>query len=160
MFKKITYNPDHAIKAGMLVVGVTIGLIISFISGRVIYLLLLPIISQYHLVFFGIQTFLYPNEIKSLQRLVTSANLTDKADRYTMTWYRASAILTLQMLSDHYILIINANGINNTTNIDKLANEVGSAFHHSAFLTKVGNGYAAYRIDLTNHYQEVRDSDF
>ena len=146
MLNKITYRPDRSLKAGMLVVGVILGLIVAFITGKARFLLILPV--------------LYPDEIKSLERLVTSARLTDTADNHTLGWYRASAILTLSMYTNYYELKINANGISNTTNIDKLANQVGSAFHHSAYLTRISNGYATYRIDLRNRKQRIHDNDF
>ena len=160
MFNKIVYRPDHALKLGVLTVSIIIGLIIAFITDKAIFLFLLSMLSQYHLLLFAFQYIFYTKEIKALERLVTSAGLTDKADKYTTTWYRASALLTLSIEKDCYILTVNANGISNTTNIDKLANEVGSAFHHSAFLTKVGTGYATYHIDLNHNYQEVHDSEF
>jgi len=160
MLNKITYRPDHSLKSGMLVAGVILGLIMAFLTSKARFLLLLPMLSQYELLIFMFQTLLYPDEVRSLERLVTSARLTDTADNHTMGWYRASAILTLTMHTNYYELKINANGISNTTNIDKLANQVGSAFHRSAYLTKISNGYAIYRIELTNQKQRIHDNDF
>ena len=160
MLNKITYRPDRSLKAGMLVAGVIVGLVVAFLTGKARFLLILPVLSQYELLIFMFQNVLYPDEIKSLERLVTSARLTDTADSHTLGWYRASAILTLKMHTNFYELKINANGISNTTNIDKLANQVGSAFHHSAYLTRISNGYATYRIDLRNRKQRIHDNDF
>ncbi|PMD73046.1 hypothetical protein [Companilactobacillus nuruki] len=157
---KIRYYPDHAIKAGLLVIGVLLGLIFGFSTHKAIWFLILPLLSQYHLSISVIEGILFPSEMEALHRLVTSAHLTDRADNHTLTWYRASAVLTLDMRDGYNLLKIDANGISNTTNINQLAMQVGAAFHHSAYLTDTGNGYAIYRIDLNHKHQRINNYDF
>lgn len=159
----IKYNPNdrYKLNAPLLVVGVILGIILSFTFHSALLLILILIISQYAWLTDYLKRFLYAEQIRALDRLTNSANLADKSDGYSIGRYRYAVNYVLDMTNrDYYLLAINANGITRTRNLQDLANEVGAAFHHSANLENIENGIATYRINLHTGKGIVHDSDF
>lgn len=160
---KVKYNPNDRFhfSAGLLVVGVIIGIILGFSFHSATLLVLCPVLSQYRWLINTFNRIIYSNQIESLDRLTNSAKLADKRDNYTVGRYRNSVIYTLDMgHDDYYLLSIDANGVSNTRNLEDLANEVGAAFHRPASLERLSNGVAVYRINLSMPRTKVNEHDF
>lgn len=161
----LTYDPNqhYRLNAGLLVIATIIGIILGTIYQTAMLVLVLPALSQYQWLFDLIKRVVYAKEISALDRLTNSASLADVRDNYTKGRYRDNVIYKLEKSYDstHYLLYIDANGVKNTRHLSELAEEVGAAFHHPAYLQDICNGHVVYWIDLTNRRSvKVSENDF
>ena len=159
----IKYNPnDHfQLSAPLLVIGVIVGIVLSFTFRSSLCLFLFPIISQYKWLIDEFNRIVYSDQVKALDRLTNSASLADKRDNYTIGRYRSAVNYTLDMSNtNYYLLTIDANGVSTTRNLQDLASEVGAAFHRAASLESLSNGVAVYRISLLASKAGVKENDF
>lgn len=151
-------NEHYKVNGFLLTVSVIIGLIAGMLMHSAFPLILLPVLSQYKWIKDLIIRMVYRDDIKAIGRLANSAKLTDKADNHTIGRYRAAAGYEVEDYGDYKLIKINANGVTSTKSLDSLANDVAAAFHRSAYLVKLENGIATYRIDvkggISNHVDE------
>lgn len=162
---KLNYDPNQHFKlnTSLLVTGVVLGIIAGFIYRSALLLVLIPALSQYQWLIDLGKRVIFRDQIQSLDRLTNSASLADKRDNYTNGRYRDAVKYTLDMTNDdtHYLLYIDANGISNTRHLRDLAEEVGAAFHHPAYLQDVSNGVVVYWIDLKDYKKvNINGMDF
>lgn len=162
MMKKLKYNPnDHyQLNAPLLIVGVIIGLIFGLIYKSTTLLIMFPMLSQYRWLADLMKRVVFHDQIQALNRLTSSATLGDRRDNYTKGRYKDVVKYALEMYETDYLLYIDANGITNTRHLMDLAEEVGAAFHHPAYLQDINNGVVVYRIDLSRDKSYINESNF
>lgn len=161
---KFTYDPNQhfQINTSLLVISVILGIILGFIYHSALLMILLPILSQYQWLIDLGKRVIFRDQIQALDRLTNSASLADQRDEYTKGRYRDVVKYILEMANDntHYLLYIDANGVTNTRHLQDLAEEVGAAFHHPAYLQDIYNGYVIYWIDIKRGKNKVHSYDF
>ena len=163
---EFTYDPNqhYHLNAGLLVIATILGIILGMIYHTAMLILVIPALSQYQWLLDCGKRIIYAKEIEALDHLTNSASLADVRDNYTKGRYRDNVIYRLHKSYDatHYLLYIDANGIQNTRHLTELAEEVGAAFYHPAYLQDICNGYVVYWIDLTNRRRNkaVNENDF
>lgn len=163
MYNRFNFDPNqhYKLNAPLLVLSVIVGLVIGIIIRSSIPLILLPVLSQYKWIKDLIIRFENKDDIKAIARLSNSAKLTDKADARTVGRYKATATYDIEDYSSYKLIKINANGVRSTRVLDSLANDVAAAFHKPAYLIKIENGIATYRIDMKGGTsRHVNESNF
>lgn len=159
---KFQFNPqDHyKINAFSLFISVIFGLIFCLFFQSVIPLIVLPILSQVTWLKDLFVRVIHREDVNAINRLTNSAGLADKADSHTVGRYRAAPKYKIENRNGYKLLYIDPNGVSGTTKIDQLAQNIAAAYHSSAYLVKLGNGRAVYRIDTKGKRSHVDEDDF